>query len=497
VAARLTAFLVSAIVGVTFVAGLIVGAQRDDYSGPVDLIVYNGRVFTGEPGGTLSEALAVRGNRIILVGSNREIKRLRRRQTTVIDAHGGAVLPGFNDAHAHLVGGGLAQQRAPWPDAVTPADVYAAIRAVSDGPMAREWAIGHGWTSASPPPITTEQRRRAIRTAVREANRLGVTSVHDAGTAPEDLALLAEARESGDLTLRVYATLPAGPGLTAADLDALDAARHVYPDDPVLKTGGVKLIASGEETGAGAWLDCALDQDGPAGAPRFTADELARVVGLLDGRGWQVIVHAVGDAAVRMALDAFERAAAENPAPERGRRHRIEHAAAVDPADLARFASLGAMASVQPFHARRESSANEASSEHPERAAEGRAIAGLRKTGARIVFGSDWPNAALDPRRGVHAAVTHASADAAPSADTPPGDWTGLAEALESYTAQGAYASFDELRKGRLAADMLADIVILSADIFSMPPDELLEVVVTTTIFDGRVVYEREAAGTD
>ena len=104
-AARLTAYIVAFIVGLTFIAGLIVGAQRAD-DGPVDLIIVNGKVFTGDE--SLAEAVAVQGNKVLRVGTNREIQRLARAQTTVIDAKGGSVLPGFNDAHLHLLSGGLA-----------------------------------------------------------------------------------------------------------------------------------------------------------------------------------------------------------------------------------------------------------------------------------------------------------------------------------------------------------------------------------------------------
>src|SRR5262245_23591550 len=110
-AARVTAFVVFAIVAVTFVAGLIVGAQREDDSGPVDLIVYNARVYTGVPDAQFAEAVAIRGNRILRVGSNREIKRLMRRATTVIDAHGGSVPAGFHDGNVDLKAAGLALER--------------------------------------------------------------------------------------------------------------------------------------------------------------------------------------------------------------------------------------------------------------------------------------------------------------------------------------------------------------------------------------------------
>src|SRR5688500_18983028 len=106
-AARLTAYLVVVIVGLTFIAGLIVGAQRDDSDGPVDLIVHNAVVFTSESNGKTAEAVAVRANQVLKVGSNREIPRLQRPQTIMVDAKGGTVLPGFNDAHLHLIEGGL------------------------------------------------------------------------------------------------------------------------------------------------------------------------------------------------------------------------------------------------------------------------------------------------------------------------------------------------------------------------------------------------------
>ena len=106
-AARITAYLVSLIVATTLIAGLIVGAQRTD-DGPFDLIVVNGRVYTADGDGTMAEAVAVQGNKILRVGSSREMHRLRRPQTIVIDAKGGAVIPGFNDAHTHFLSGALA-----------------------------------------------------------------------------------------------------------------------------------------------------------------------------------------------------------------------------------------------------------------------------------------------------------------------------------------------------------------------------------------------------
>ena len=139
-AARLTAYAVAFIVGVTFIAGLIVGAQRED-DGPVDLIVINGQVYASDGGSDLAEAVAVRGNKVIRVGSNREIQRLGRAQTTVIDAKGGAVMAGFNDAHAHLINGGLSLDQVNLIDATTLDDVKDTIRRV--GGVASRARVDH------------------------------------------------------------------------------------------------------------------------------------------------------------------------------------------------------------------------------------------------------------------------------------------------------------------------------------------------------------------
>src|SRR6187455_399190 len=143
-AARLTAYAVAFIVGVTFIAGLIVRAQRED-DGPVDLIVINGKVYAGDGAADLAEAVAVSGNKVVRVGSNREILRLRRAQTLTVDAKGGAVVPGFNDAHAHLINGGLSLDQVSLSDATTLDEVKDTIRVWSEAHPEREWITGRGW----------------------------------------------------------------------------------------------------------------------------------------------------------------------------------------------------------------------------------------------------------------------------------------------------------------------------------------------------------------
>jgi predicted amidohydrolase YtcJ len=218
------------------------------------------------------------------------------------------------------------------------------------------------------------------------------------------------------------------------------------------------------------------------------------VVGMLDRRGWQVMTHAIGDAAVRMTLDAYEAAAKANPRPERGRRHRIEHIETIDPADVPRFGKLGVIASFQPVHATPSPTPGDVWSTNigAERAGRGWLWNSIARAKGPLAFGSDWPVMTFDPKIGLHVAVTRTTEDGLPKGGWIPAERLALRRAIQVYTRDGAWASFDEQRKGILARDMLADIVVLSDDIFSAPPARLTTTEVVVTIADGKVVYRRD-----
>jgi predicted amidohydrolase YtcJ len=571
-AARLTAYIVAFIVAVTFIAGLIVGAQRDD-NGPVDLIIVNGRVFTGHE--QAAEAVAVQGNKVLRVGSNREIQRLARAQTTVVDAKGGSVLPGFNDAHLHLLSGGLSLDQVSLSEAMTLDEVKETLRAWVAANPADAWIRGRGWLYAPFPgglptrqlldqlvpdrpaylvsydghtgwansaaleaagisrvtraplngaivrdgrgeptgvlkeaamtlmsqtlPVPTRaDKLSALKAAVVEANRVGITSVQDAGGSADDLALYDELRRQGDLSLRVYQALSVDATTTTDELDALDAVRERLDDDPLVKTGAVKVMADGVvETRTAAMLE-PYSHSNERGSLRLSAEEMTRLVTTLDRRGWQVMTHAIGDAAVRETLDAYAAAQSDNPAPARGRRHRVEHIETPSPDDLPRFAKLGVVASLQPVHGvPPEPTDPWAINLGPERAARGWMSASLLKSGAPLAFGSDWPVAPLDPMRGIFVAVNRTLFDGEPAGGWLPKERLSLGDAIRAFTSGAAWASFDEQRKGTLERDMLADIVVLSTDVFALPAERLLEAEVVVTIMDGKIVYRREAAETD
>lgn len=341
------------------------------------------------------------------------------------------------------------------------------------------------------PKPTHDEKRSALRNAVAEAHRLGVTSVQNAGSSVDEFELYAEARQAGDLKLRTYAALSVEPGFEEADANRYDGVWKRHADDPLLKAGIVKLYADGVIESRTAAMLAPYTNSTSTGTTNYTAADLNRIVTLMDSRGWQIQIHAIGDRAVRMALDALERAAATNPAPVRGRRHRLEHVETIDPAEIPRFGKLGVIASQQPMHV----PLGDMNSLNPagpwpdnvgaERASRAWNWKSILDAGGRVTFGSDWFVAPLDPLRGIFVVTTRLAA---------PGmrdQKLSIQQAIDGYTSWPAYASFEEHGKGTLAPGMVADVVVLSRDIFAQRPAKAGDVAVDVTVFDGRIVYRR------
>src|SRR6185436_17926456 len=342
------------------------------------------------------------------------------------------------------------------------------------------------------PKTTDADKRAALKAAVAHANRSGITSIQNAGGALEEMALYDAVKKGGGLTVRAYLATSARPGISESDADRMDALWKQYGDDPTLHTGIVKLYADGViESKTAAMLSPYVGTPS-AGTPNYSVDELNRIVAMFDKRGWQIQIHAIGDRAIRMSLDALEKAAAANPAPARGRRHRIEHIEAVAAADISRFAKLGVIASQQPIHAAL-GDANQAVPKGPwpdaigpERASRAWAWKSILAAGGRLTFGSDWPVAPLEAGQGIWLASTRVKANGAED------QRLTIDQAIAGYTRWPAYASFEERRKGTLAPGMLADVVVLASDIAAAPIASPEGVVVAATIFDGKVVYEKK-----
>jgi predicted amidohydrolase YtcJ len=207
-----------------------------------------------------------------------------------------------------------------------------------------------------------------------------------------------------------------------------------------------------------------------------------------DAAGLQVMVHAIGDRAIRDLLDIYSEVA--ETAPDRDRRFRVEHAQHVHPDDLDRFASQNVIASMQPYHAIDDGRWAEAVI-GPDRAETTYAFKSLIEGDAHVAFGSDWYVAPATPLEGIYAAVTRRTLDDANPGGWVPGQKVTVEQALRAYTFEGAFASFEEEKKGRIEVGMLADLVLLDRDLTTIEPSEIREAQVLRTVVGGRIVFSR------
>ena len=531
-----------------------------------DLIVTNAKVWTVDPAAPRVEAVAVAGDRIVAVGSVASVAGWRGEGTRVIDAKGRAMLPGFNDAHIHLIEGGMQLDNVDLKDASSREEFARRIgERVKVSPRG-EWILGGNWDeqawtppelpakelvdevapdtpvfvgrydlhmalansaalrlagvtakTADPPggtivrdkqgnptgllkdaamafvyrvipPASRERRLRALKRGLEHMASLGVTSVQDMGPTVDDVDLYASLAQAGELTTRIRVA----PLLTSWVERSKGNTAKTF-DLPFLRTGAVKAFADGSLGSTTAYFfEPYTDQPGQYG---LLADEMQPIEGMrsrmveADKAGQQLCTHAIGDRAISMTLDLFgEVVTANGP---RDRRFRIEHAQHVAPKDFDRFARLGVIASVQPYHAiddgrwaDRRIGAERARTTYPFRT--------FLDRGARLAIGTDWPVAPLNPVLAVYAAVTRATLDGKHPDGWVPEQKITVVEAIESYTIGAAYAEFQERAKGSITVGKLADLVILSGDPFATPPAELRNLSVETTIVGGRVVYTKE-----
>ena len=334
------------------------------------------------------------------------------------------------------------------------------------------------------PEQTEAERDEALKASLAEAARVGVTSIQDI-TPWNDYEAYKRARNAGRLTVRVYARTPMSQWKRQADA----VARHGAGDD-WLKLGGLKAFMDGS-LGSTTALFFEPFTDAPSTSGLMVDDnipegKLKQSIKDADKAGLQCSVHAIGDKANNILLDYFEQVEKENG--PRDRRFRIEHAQHLLPADISRFAKLGVIASMQPYHAIDDGRWAEKRI-GPVRVKTTYAFRSLLDAGATLVFGSDWFVAPLSPVLGIHAAVTRQTIDGRNPNGWMPEQKVSVEEAVRAYTTSCAYAEFGEKNKGSLEVGKLADVVVLSQDIFQINPDEIQKTSVIYTIVGGRVVY--------
>lgn len=338
------------------------------------------------------------------------------------------------------------------------------------------------------PAPTTAQTRRGVRAALDLAARTGVTSVQTSADAV-DVRVYRELHDADSLTVRIYAWHP-------LEWNTIRAFRELGvtagSGDEWLRVGMVKGYTDGTLGSRTAYmLEPFHDDAHTRGLPQYTVAQLDSLVTAADAAGLQVILHAIGDAANRQALDAFERAARVNGPRER--RHRIEHAQVVDRQDIPRFRRLGVIASMQPTHATSDMRWVETRIGR-ERAVEGAYVwRSLLDAGARVVFGTDFPVEPLPPVEGIYSAVTRQSRE---EPGMPPGGWLpeqrlSREDAIRLYTAAPAFGEWQEARKGTLQPGMLADLVVWDRDLLTVPEADILKAEPVMTVVGGRVVYQK------
>ncbi|HEV2733536.1 MAG TPA: amidohydrolase, partial [Longimicrobiaceae bacterium] len=338
------------------------------------------------------------------------------------------------------------------------------------------------------PERTPAQVRRGIRAALDMAARTGLTSVQTSASAAEVRAFR-EMLDRDSLTVRVYAWHPLSRESIRDFRELGITAGH---GSDWLRTGMLKGYTDGTLGSRTAFmLEPFADDHATHGLAQYTEAQLDSLVTAADAAGLQVILHAIGDAANRQALDAFERAARVNGTS--GRRHRVEHAQILDRADIPRFARLGVIASMQPTHATSDMRWAETRIGR-ERATEGAYVwRSLLDAGATVIFGTDFAVEPMAPVEGIYSAVTRQSRE---EPGTPPGGWlpeqrVTREEAIRLYTAASAYGEWQEGRKGTLRPGMLADLVVWDRDLLTVPEAEILEAAPDLTVVGGRVVFRK------
>jgi hypothetical protein len=346
-----------------------------------------------------------------------------------------------------------------------------------------------------------QARYELMLRALALLNSQGITSVQDAGgltgggilggtEAAADLELLQRARTEGKLSVRVTAAAVMQPG-KAGDAVAQAHQLRARHGDALLRVASVKGFVDGViEAHTAAMLEPYSDEASfGLGLPNWKPEELNAAVVAADKQGLQVWLHAIGDRGVRMALDAHEAAAKANGRADR--RGRIEHIETVQAADIPRFGALGVIASMQPLHANPDNNNLNVWQRNigPERASRAWAWRRIEETGGRLAFGSDWPVVTSNVFRGLYCAVARKTRDGTPAGGWLPQHAVSLESALRHYTVDAAYASFDEKEKGQVAVGRLADLAVLSTDLFQSPPEAILNATVLLTVMDGRIVH--------
>ena len=337
------------------------------------------------------------------------------------------------------------------------------------------------------PPMSLEQTKTAIDLAAQECLRNGLTSVHEARVSRDELRALRDLKQENRLPLRVYVMLDgADPALVK---EWLDHGPEIDREGR-LTIRAFKLFADGALGSRGAaLLEPYTDAPGTKGVMTTSPEQILALAKSSLQRGFQVCTHAIGDAANRHTLDAYEQAEREVPGA-RDPRLRIEHAQLLAPDDIPRFARLKVIPSMQPTHCTSDMGWAE-KRVGPERISGAYAWRSLLDTGVHLPLSSDFPGETLNPFYGIYAAITRQTPQGDPQQGWHPEQRLTLDQALRGYTVEGAYAEFAEKMKGAIEPGNWADLSVISGDLTKMSPMQILSVHVLETVVNGKSVYQQ------
>ena len=537
---------------------------------PADLVIRNAAVYTMDAARSWAGAVAVRKGRIVYVGPDSLPRGILGSRTEIVDAGGGMVLPGFQDAHVHPISSGIELGECHLHELTTANAVLDSIRAcaraapgspwvrgggwqlplfpqanptrqaldsaVGDRPAAIEAADGHSlWVSSralalagigrrTPDPSngrierdprtgepsgtlresamhlvqrvlprrTDTELAAGLDRALREASRFGITTLFAATADEAALRTYSTADLAGRLTARIVAAAYPDPDEPDSILERARRWRIAYAT-PRLNPVAVKLFQDGViEARTAALLAPYLDRQGDAGAPAYDQPTLDRLTAALDRDKFQIHVHAIGDRAIRMTLDALEHARRVNGT--RDARHAITHLQLIDSADIPRFRSLGVVANFEALWANGDEYLTELAEPAlgPVRSRWLYPIASVVRSGAVVTGGSDWSVSSLDPLEAIEVGITHRPPGDTATAAWNPVERVDLPTMLAMYTINPAWALRQDRETGSIEVGKLADLVVLDRNLFAVPPERIHEARVVRTLLEGRTVYRRE-----
>lgn len=538
-----------------------------------DIILLNGKIWTGASANSFEQALAIKGNKIMAVGTTAKILTLAGPGTRRVELANRLVIPGFNDAHIHFLSGSTVLANVDLLASTSLDEMKKLILDYAAKNPSKHWLTGRGWqygffeggmptrknldslvpdrpvflsaydghtglanskalelaginrntsftgfgeivkdANGEPtgallegaqslvrkviPETTVDDQLAALRNGLKYAASLGITSMQNANGDLAEYDLFNTLHRKGELTVRYTMAFSVGARTTQDEIKDFVRLKNSATDPAFLKGHAIKFMLDGViESHTAVMLqpysDIPLDDRMQQKKYGIPLDRYSAFVQQLDKEGFQLYTHAIGDGAVQEVLNAYENAAKLNGKKER--RHRIEHIEQVSAADIPRFARLGVIASMQPIHADPGTVDVWSKAVGEERLPRSFAWRSLIKTGATLVYGADWPACiSLNPIRGIHNAVNRTTTNGQPPGGWIPEQRLSIAEAVKAYTVTGAYASFDEKQKGKLLPGYLADLVVLSKDLFSIPAADIHKTEVDITMVDGKEVFKKQ-----